>query len=42
MCIRDRYEDVLIVRVEQLVPQDVWEARYDQINACLLYTSRCV
>ena len=30
---RSQYEDVLIVRVEQLVPQDVWEARYDQINA---------
>ncbi len=30
---RSQYEDVLIVRVESLVPQDVWEARYDQINA---------
>ncbi len=30
---RSHYEDVLIVRVENLVPQDVWEARYDQINA---------
>ncbi len=29
---RSQYEDVLIVRVESLVPQDVWELRYDQIN----------
>jgi PPK2 family polyphosphate:nucleotide phosphotransferase len=30
---RSQYEDVLIVRVEGLVPEDVWQARYDQINA---------
>jgi len=30
---RSHYEDVLVVRVEQLVPQDVWQRRYDQINA---------
>lgn len=30
---RSQYEDVLIVRVEELVPPDVWEARYDAINA---------
>jgi PPK2 family polyphosphate:nucleotide phosphotransferase len=30
---RSHYEDVLIVRVHNLVPQAVWEARYDQINA---------
>ena len=30
---RSHYEDVLVVRVNELVPQDVWEPRYDQINA---------
>jgi PPK2 family polyphosphate:nucleotide phosphotransferase len=30
---RSHYEDVLIVRVEQLVPEDRWRRRYDQINA---------
>ncbi len=30
---RSHYEDVLIVRVHNLVPPDVWEARYDEINA---------
>ncbi|MCK6577213.1 MAG: polyphosphate kinase 2 family protein [Anaerolineae bacterium] len=30
---RSHYEDVLVVRVNQLVPQDVWEQRYDHINA---------
>lgn len=29
---RSHYEDVLIVRVHDLVPEDVWKARYDQIN----------
>lgn len=29
---RSHYEDVLIVRVQDLVPKKVWEARYDQIN----------
>jgi len=29
---RSHYEDVLIVRVDQLVPPDVWEARYATIN----------
>lgn len=29
---RSHYEDVLIVRVNQLVPEDVWQARYDHIN----------
>lgn len=29
---RSHYEDVLIVRVHQLVPPDVWKQRYDQIN----------
>lgn len=30
---RSHYEDVLVVRVEELVPRAVWEKRYDQINA---------
>ena len=29
---RSHYEDVLIVRVHNLVPKDVWSSRYDQIN----------
>lgn len=29
---RSHYEDVLIVRVEELAPEEVWRARYDQIN----------
>jgi PPK2 family polyphosphate:nucleotide phosphotransferase len=29
---RSHYEDVLIVRVHNLVPKPVWSARYDQIN----------
>jgi PPK2 family polyphosphate:nucleotide phosphotransferase len=30
---RSHYEDVLVVRVHDLVPQQEWEARYDKINA---------
>jgi PPK2 family polyphosphate:nucleotide phosphotransferase len=30
---RSHYEDVLIVRVHNLVPEDVWSKRYAQINA---------
>lgn len=30
---RSHYEDVLVVRVHELVPRDVWERRYDEINA---------
>lgn len=30
---RSHYEDVLVVRVHELVPEKVWRARYDQINA---------
>ncbi|HJQ44506.1 MAG TPA: PPK2 family polyphosphate kinase, partial [Jatrophihabitantaceae bacterium] len=30
---RSHYEDVLIVRVHDLVPEDEWESRYAQINA---------
>ncbi|HYE63855.1 MAG TPA: polyphosphate kinase 2 family protein [Phycisphaerales bacterium] len=29
---RSHYEDVLVVRVHNLVPQDQWELRYDHIN----------
>jgi len=29
---RSHYEDVLIARVRELVPQGVWEGRYDEIN----------
>ena len=30
---RSHYEDVLIVRVHDLVPESVWSRRYEQINA---------
>ena len=30
---RSHYEDVLVVRVHELVDQSVWEKRYDHINA---------
>jgi PPK2 family polyphosphate:nucleotide phosphotransferase len=30
---RSHYEDVLVVRVHDLVPKSVWSTRYDQINA---------
>src|SRR5262245_10216395 len=29
---RSHYEDVLVVRVHELAPPDVWKKRYDQIN----------
>jgi PPK2 family polyphosphate:nucleotide phosphotransferase len=29
---RSHYEDVVVVRVHDLVPRDVWQARYEQIN----------
>jgi PPK2 family polyphosphate:nucleotide phosphotransferase len=29
---RSQYEDVLVVRVHNLVPEEVWKARYKQIN----------
>lgn len=29
---RSHYEDVLVVRVHELVPKDVWRQRYEQIN----------
>ncbi|MFF5173927.1 PPK2 family polyphosphate kinase [Micromonospora sp. NPDC000089] len=30
---RSHYEDVLVARVESLVPEATWRARYDEINA---------
>jgi len=30
---RSHYEDVLVVRVHNLVPKEIWTRRYDQINA---------
>ncbi len=30
---RSHYEDVLVTRVHKLISRDVWEARYEQINA---------
>ncbi len=30
---RSQYEDVLVVRVHNLVPERTWSSRYDQINA---------
>ena len=30
---RSHYEDVLVVRVKNMVPEDIWRWRYDQINA---------
>lgn len=30
---RSHYEDVLVVRVNELVPESVWRARYEAINA---------
>jgi PPK2 family polyphosphate:nucleotide phosphotransferase len=30
---RSHYEDVLVVRVHDLVPKGIWSKRYDQINA---------
>lgn len=29
---RSHYEDVLVVRVESIVPEPIWRKRYDQIN----------
>jgi polyphosphate kinase 2 (PPK2 family) len=30
---RSHYEDVLVVRVHEFVPEEVWRSRYEQINA---------
>lgn len=30
---RSHYEDVLVARVHELVPEEVWRRRYDEINA---------
>jgi PPK2 family polyphosphate:nucleotide phosphotransferase len=29
---RSHYEDVLVVRVKNMAPEDIWKRRYDQIN----------
>lgn len=34
---RSHYEDVLVVRIHDLVPKAVWSARYEQINALEKY-----
>lgn len=36
---RSYYEDVLVVRVHDLVPKEVWSKRYDEINAFEEYLS---
>lgn len=36
---RSHYEDVLVVRVHNLVPESVWSRRYEQINAFEKYLS---
>ena len=38
---RSHYEDVLVVRVNDLVPRAVWERRYEQINAFERTVSEC-
>jgi PPK2 family polyphosphate:nucleotide phosphotransferase len=30
---RSHYEDVLVVRVHKIVPEEIWKRRYDEINA---------
>jgi PPK2 family polyphosphate:nucleotide phosphotransferase len=37
---RSQYEDVLIVRVHELVAEDVWKKRYDQINSFEKYLAQ--
>ncbi|MDP9170569.1 MAG: polyphosphate kinase 2 family protein [Acidobacteriota bacterium] len=40
---RSQYEDVLVARVHDLVPKEVWQRRYDQINAFeKILTQNCV
>jgi PPK2 family polyphosphate:nucleotide phosphotransferase len=38
---RSQYEDVLVVRVHNIVPPEVWGQRYDQINAFEKELSEC-
>jgi PPK2 family polyphosphate:nucleotide phosphotransferase len=38
---RSHYEDVLVTRVHELVPQDVWASRYEQINHFEALLSDC-
>ena len=33
LCHRSHYEDVIAARVHQIVPEKVWQRRYEQINA---------
>lgn len=41
---RSHYEDVLVARVHDIVPKDVWKKRYDQINEFehLLASANCL
>ena len=41
---RSHYEDVLVARVHDLVPKDVWKKRYDHINSfeSLVASSNCI
>ena len=42
---RSHYEDIVAVRVHELAPQEVWEARYDRINEweqALVESGTCV
>jgi len=36
---RSHYEDVLVVRIKNLVPKEIWSKRYEQINAVEKYLS---
>lgn len=38
---RSHYEDVLVVRVHKLVPESVWQARFEHINAFEKMLSEC-
>jgi len=38
---RSHYEDVLVARVDELVPRPVWQARYQQINDFERMLSQC-
>jgi PPK2 family polyphosphate:nucleotide phosphotransferase len=37
---RSHYEDVLVVRVHELVPKEVWHRRYEEINAFERYLAQ--
>jgi PPK2 family polyphosphate:nucleotide phosphotransferase len=38
---RSHYEDVLVVRVHELVSKEIWSKRYDEINAFEQYLTDC-